>query len=232
VTPELQPSNGLRRAAGHERERIRRAQGRLAERRASLQEELARIEREIESLEQRATLLDQLTGEEGALLVGAGASIAAGEGGPRTLRGRPLREQAARLLYLRHGAGQLVHYRQWFDELLAEGWDISGKDPLASFLTNVTRAPLVERGEAPGTYQLDLSRADAYRQRLAEQQAELRDLMTLLSQEVNPAEHLREHRTRLLASVRHLEAAVAEIERVLAPEEDEGRVPDVQARAA
>jgi hypothetical protein len=38
-----------------------------------------------------------------------------------------------------------VHYREWFALLLETGLRVAGKDPLGSFLTQVSRAPAVER---------------------------------------------------------------------------------------
>jgi hypothetical protein len=59
------------------------------------------------------------------------------------LRGQKLQEIAIELLREK-GVGVEVHYRDWFALLLGEGVRVAGKDPLASFLTQVSRAKSVE----------------------------------------------------------------------------------------
>ena len=60
------------------------------------------------------------------------------------LRGRKLQEVAVELLRQRRGVGAVVHYREWFDLLAGVGVTVAGKDPLATFLTQIGRAPSVE----------------------------------------------------------------------------------------
>lgn len=72
----------------------------------------------------------------------------------RELRGRQLREVAVDVLRLR-GNGDAVHYREWFGLLRAEGWEIRGRDPLNTFLTELGRTDGVERvGQRTGLYRL------------------------------------------------------------------------------
>lgn len=72
----------------------------------------------------------------------------------RELRGRRLREVAVDVLRLR-GNGDAVHYREWFGLLRAEGWEIRGRDPLNTFLTELGRTDGVERvGQRTGLYRL------------------------------------------------------------------------------
>lgn len=73
----------------------------------------------------------------------------------RRLRGQRLREVAVEVLARERGFEEPVHYRQWFALLRRAGHEVAGKDPLASFLAQVTRAPEVERvGERSGIYRL------------------------------------------------------------------------------
>ena len=73
----------------------------------------------------------------------------------RRLRGQRLREVAVEVLARERGFGEPVHYRQWFALLRRAGHDVAGKDPLASFLAQVSRSPEVERvGERSGIYRL------------------------------------------------------------------------------
>jgi hypothetical protein len=60
------------------------------------------------------------------------------------LRGQRLREIAVDVLREKKGAGSVVHYREWYEFLLEAGLRVAGKDPLATFLTQIARAPGVE----------------------------------------------------------------------------------------
>lgn len=60
------------------------------------------------------------------------------------LRGHKLQEIAVELLRQKRGSGVEVHYRDWFALLLETGIRVAGKDPLGSFLTQVSRSPAVE----------------------------------------------------------------------------------------
>lgn len=59
------------------------------------------------------------------------------------LRGQKLQEIAVEMLRQK-GVGVEVHYRDWFALLLESGLRVAGKDPLGSFLTQVSRAAAVE----------------------------------------------------------------------------------------
>lgn len=60
------------------------------------------------------------------------------------LRGHRLQEIAVQLLREKKGVGAVVHYRDWYDLLVDAGARVAGKDPVATFLTQVARAPSVE----------------------------------------------------------------------------------------
>lgn len=60
------------------------------------------------------------------------------------LRGQKLREIAVDILRETKGAGVDVHYRDWFALLVEAGLHVAGRDPLSTFLTQVSRAPQVE----------------------------------------------------------------------------------------
>ncbi len=60
------------------------------------------------------------------------------------LRGQKLQEIAIQLLREKKGTGVEVHYKDWFDLLVAAGLVVGGKDPLATFLTQIGRARDVE----------------------------------------------------------------------------------------
>jgi hypothetical protein len=60
------------------------------------------------------------------------------------LRGRKLQEIAVELLRQKREPGAIIHYKDWFELLGEAGLNVAGKDPLASFLTQIARAPAVE----------------------------------------------------------------------------------------
>jgi hypothetical protein len=73
----------------------------------------------------------------------------------RELKGRRLQEVAVAVLRRRAGADAVVHYREWFSMLQAEGFEVGGRNPINTFLTNVNRSASVEPiGERSGLYRL------------------------------------------------------------------------------
>lgn len=72
----------------------------------------------------------------------------------RQLRGRRLQEVAVEILR-RRGEDDAIHYREWFTLVRAQGWEVVGRDPLNTFLTEVGRADGVERvGRRSGMYRV------------------------------------------------------------------------------
>lgn len=71
------------------------------------------------------------------------------------LRGERLREVALEVLQRLSTSGDPVHYRVWFEALVESGYRITGRDPLATFLTQVTRIDRVQSvGRRSGLYRL------------------------------------------------------------------------------
>ena len=71
------------------------------------------------------------------------------------LRGQRLRQVAIQVLKRRRGETATVHYREWYELLVADGHRVAGKDPVATFLTQLSRAPEVEPvGRRTGMYRL------------------------------------------------------------------------------
>ncbi len=60
------------------------------------------------------------------------------------VRGQKLREIAVELLRQKKGRGAVIHYRDWYELVRAAGVRVAGKDPLATFLTHVSRADGIE----------------------------------------------------------------------------------------
>lgn len=73
----------------------------------------------------------------------------------RRLRGQRLQEIAVDILAARLEPGEKVHYKQWFAWVEEEGFKVSGKDPLATFLGQIGRSPRVaSAGRRTGLYLL------------------------------------------------------------------------------
>jgi hypothetical protein len=229
MNSDLRPSTTLRRAALADRSRLERAQERLRGQQETLREELKRLDGELVALDDRISTIDSLLGD-----VHEAASVPAAAGGPSAvgrpapLRGAEIRKHAARRFFLTHGSGPSLHYRRWFDLLVADGSEIAGRDPLASLLTNLNRSPVVVRGDEPGTYAIDPRAPERLRAELGERQAELRDLSRVMGREISPSQRLREHQRDLLSAIGRLEALVSEAEDVLRPPEG-GLVRNSQA---
>jgi hypothetical protein len=211
MATRLLPSSSLIRAAEGESHRIERALGGLRARKRELESRLEELSLEIASLLDRQRLLAQLTqGEE---------AVGASEVPPgRLVKGRQLRREAGHLLWTTLGDGQ-IHYREWYERMLATGVAVGGKDPLASFLTNVRDSPAVAKGSRPGYYRLDRNSVAIVRQTRSEALAELADVTARLEQARRPggstsADELRSHRDRMVHRIRVLEADLAEVEAI------------------
>jgi hypothetical protein len=74
------------------------------------------------------------------------------------LRGQRLERVAIRVLQENRGEAAEIHYREWFDLLRADGYRVSGRNPLGTFLSQLNRSPAVERvGRRSGRYRLRLA---------------------------------------------------------------------------
>jgi hypothetical protein len=60
------------------------------------------------------------------------------------LFGRRLREVAVEVLRQHRSEGQPIHYRQWLELVLQSGVRVGGKNPAATFLTQITKAEDIE----------------------------------------------------------------------------------------
>jgi hypothetical protein len=60
------------------------------------------------------------------------------------LRGRRLREVAVQVLRASREVGVVIHYTEWFELVVAAGVTVGGKNPVATFLTQIAKDPAVE----------------------------------------------------------------------------------------
>jgi hypothetical protein len=125
----------------------------LARRVLQQREQADRLRLLAEQLEEQTTRDEHLLEELSAVL-GLSAQMRIEDLSAR-LRGRRLQEVATEVLRSRWGADREIHYRDWFRLVQDEGHKVGGKDPLATFLAQVHRAPAVERlGSRTGLYRL------------------------------------------------------------------------------
>jgi hypothetical protein len=124
---------------------------------------LARVRQQREQVERLRNLADELDDrtqrdehllEEMASVLGIAAQLRIEDLAP-SLRGQRLQEVALAVLEAHWERGREIHYRDWFDLVQQHGHRVGGKDPLATFLAQIHRAPGVVRiGRRTGRYQL------------------------------------------------------------------------------
>jgi len=129
-----------------------RRRAKLAARSSTLKEELRTLEDQMHELDDRIDSLRTLIGNAEARPSRKQNLTPAGGG--RELTGSAIRITAVRVL-ADSSHGDAIHYRQWFDLLRDEGYEVAGKRPDAVFLSQVTRSPVVKATTKAGVYQLD-----------------------------------------------------------------------------
>jgi hypothetical protein len=217
-----EPSAAMARTARTEIERIGRAIEVIEQRRAALLAQAAELQEQADDYARRQRLLEELVQVEQATPT-AEIGVSAPQRAPRSLRGRELRRAAARLLWTWKGKDQ-IHYREWFERVLAEGYATGGKDPAASFLTNIRDSPAVVRGSAQGFYRLDPTSVERVEQARNEIQAELTDVERSIERayagagQQGPVEALRTHRDSLKQRLKRLATDLDEVRFVFGEE--------------
>lgn len=205
----------LRRAVAAELLELDRTAERLAGRREQLQAELAALEDGLAAVEERRTLLDRLIVPAG----GAGPAqlerviAPAPTAARRIVRGTAIREAAIGVLRAAPEGASPIHYRRWFELLDEAGFGVSGRDPLAVFLTQVSRSPLVRRTTTAGVYELDREAPERLRRQLARLQAQLRDAAAAPAGADGPG--LRRRREQITTAIGRVERALEEAARSL-----------------
>ena len=123
------------------------------------------------------------------------------------LRGPAIREVAVALLVA--DGRDALHYRAWFDLLTQAGYDVAGKDPLAVFLTQITRSPAIRKGARPGEYALDRDARATHEARLRR----LNQQLAALPSQTTDLTELRARRAQLTAEITKVEKALEELQR-------------------
>lgn len=192
ATDTYRPSSRLRGAALAERKRIERELQRLAQRHDHLISELAAVDAAQRDLADQLRALKRFVNAEEASKGGhepdgpqrglgdngrrAAPQGAEAGGGHVLLRGAAIRQAAVRLLASSPQGRAAIHYRDWYALVFDRGYVVAGKDPYATFLTQVTRSPAVRRGPTSGTYVVDWDAPRRLRERIDELAAQLRAL--------------------------------------------------------
>lgn len=207
-----QPSRRLLAAAEAERAGIERQRQQLAAHRRTLRAQIDDLDAQLAELAERALLIDRLSGagtrSQDQPTAVAERSVSQDK---VVLRGPAIRQTAVKVLRAGPRHPQALHYRDWFALLDECGYSVAGKDPLAVFLTQLSRSPVVRRGTQSGVYELDLDAVDRLRHQLIQRQQHLRTLTSAASSTTDLS-GIRTQRTSLTQEIDKLEKALEEAE--------------------
>jgi prefoldin subunit 5 len=215
VPPTPTTSPRLLKAAKAEREQLARHRRELLNARESLRAELQRIDGSLEEVDERQTLLDRLVGSTAGPQPDTEAAVTRPASGDEertlpVLRGPEIRREAVRVLLGHPDRPEALHYREWYALLQQAGFAVAGKDPLATFLTQLSRSPAVSKSTQAGVYELDRGAAGRLRARREDLQRELR--ASAATQGIGEeAAALRARRTELNAELGRVEKAMEEV---------------------
>ncbi len=236
------PSSRLLRAAAADQADLARQRERITRRRDALLAELGEIDQALAGVDERLAVLARLTDaprpDGGAIATDpapegpgharnpAAPALATAEalGGPRRnaklgiLRGPAIREAAVKMVVAQPQRIEALHYRRWYELLQEAGYAVAGKDPVAVFLTQVSRSPVVRKATEPGVYELDRQAPLRIRQRLERLQSELRELAATTPSAASDLAAVRGHRHELDLAISQHERALEEALRVLSPD--------------
>ena len=108
-----------------------------------------------------------------------------------------------------------MHYREWFELLDSSGHEIAGKDPLAVFLTQISRSPGRAQGaRARASTSSTARRRTRLRHTLDALHAELRDLTATGTDDLAV---IRARRSQLTTEIGRAERALEEVGALLGP---------------
>lgn len=213
--PQFSPR--LTRAVAAEQGRLARERERIERAQAGVRAQLEQLEHELAQLDERLDLLLRVA--PSAVDTPPSPEPADTREGPDSLdvtrlHGAAIREAAVRLL-VGQRPRQAVHYRDWYGLMQARGFEVGGTTPLAVFLTQITRSPIVRQTGPPGVYEIDDGAPQRLRDSLAALQAELRGL-TEAPNDREEAGALRRRRHELVRTIARHERGLEEATRGLA----------------
>ncbi len=206
----------LQRAALAEGARLARNLRKIKRRVAALRIELAQAETAEAELRDRIALLSQLTGQEipaeqHLQLLPRSTPLSPDEkqASSSKLRGAAIRAVAVRVLATRKDPLAPIHHATWFSLVTKAGYEVGGRDPRASFLTQISRSPVVTRGAKPGVYRLDVDAPRLLELRLNELRNELAALHQG-QQTIEAISSTRERRDNVAAELARVERLLLE----------------------
>jgi hypothetical protein len=220
------PSSRLQRAAAAEQADLTRHRERLARERERLVAELRQVDEAMAAADQRMGALARLIEPPDGIAAAVRTTLttqAAGMGeapdathdeSRRVLRGPAIREVAVQVLIAQPEHIEALHYRRWYELVTRAGYAVAGKDPLAVFLTQMSRSPVVRKATEPGVYELDRQAPLRIRQRLERLQTELREATVAPHSPIELAS-VRARRHELDLAISQQERALEEALRVL-----------------
>ncbi len=226
------PSSRLLRAAAADQADLVRQRERITRRREALLAELGEIDAALTGVDERLSVLARLTGAPRASggtadvrsppMPAVATTEAFGEprsnAQPEVLRGPAIREAAVKVVVAQPRRIEAIHYRRWYELLQETGYAVAGKDPVAVFLTQVSRSPVVRKATKPGVYEVDRQAPLRIRQRLERLQSELRELTATTPSAAGDLAAVRGHRHELDLAISQHERALEEALRVLSPD--------------
>ena len=217
--PASGPSARLLRAVAAERDDLQRRRDALLERRRRVQQELDEIEASVAEFDERLALINRLAGEDSQREHPGDRHVAVendptGDDTRPVLRGPAIRSAAVRVLLAHPRRPEALHYREWFQLLREAGYAVAGKDPLAVFLTQLSRSPLVRHGTQGGVYELDRQAPARLRRQLEDLQTQLREL-TAASSATTDLSSIRGRRSALNLEIGKVEKALEEAEETI-----------------
>jgi len=130
------------------------------------------------------------------------------------LSGLTVREVAVQVLLGQPEYIEAIHYRRWYELLGDASYQVAGKDPLAVFLTQLTRSPVIRKSTEPGIYELDRQAPLRLRQ-LERLNGELQELRLPCSIDPGESGISRARRHELNVTIGQTERALDEALRVL-----------------
>jgi IS30 family transposase len=208
ITAATQPSARLARALDSEREKLRRSLRRLQHDRAELRARLAQIEAEIQASDERLVLLSQLRGDDNDCHESRRSPVNESQ----RLTGPAIRMTAVALVRDLPQGEQALHYRRWLEMVESAGYEVGGQKPAATFLSQISRSPVVRRTTRAGHYEIDREAPARLRRRLARLREELSGGALDRGEPID-LHGVRERRTTMLREIekreRELEEAIA-----------------------
>ena len=169
--PKWIPSKRMQAAARSERRRIEREIEKVKKQEVRYQRELARANQKRSQLHEELSAIMRFADEEASTNGGPQLRVVAyseADTNDLVLKGAQIREFAVNLVVRTRYADEGIHYRTWFDLVSAQGVKLTGKDPVATFLTQISRSPVVMRSEKPGVYLIDFTFPDNAKARIHE----------------------------------------------------------------